>query len=266
MGIKLKLGMVLTGIMVVLLTGCGDSNVFSGDDSTPEAKLDRAVMSLDSGDWDNSIALLGDLDQNDPEVQKYLASAYVGRAGFDTLELITTIAKYEEENNDGEVLFDSVTDIFADKNSEIHAADAKITDLETAIDILADPIQAQLAKAATLRSERISNSRLVQRATTAAVQTALIIVRMLDENIIIYRETLRGLSDDEIESRITADEFDERQFQLERNLRIIRAGIAVLPGEKNELKAQFNKFLAKIGFDDDSLTRDDLVTYLKNVL
>jgi hypothetical protein len=260
----IRLGRVLIGGMLALLVGCGDANIFSGDDSTPQAKLDRAVMSLDSGDWDNSIYLLEQLDQNDPEVQKYLASAYVGKAGFDTLKMIQIFAEHEEGGGSGEILFDAVLSIFAEKGL-IHNSRDKTENLARAIDILEDRAEDALAQAGS-PSDRARNARLVQRGTYAAVQTVLMIVQLLDDSNPIDKGLLTGMSDQAIEDQVTLIKFNVAQQSLETNLRIINSAVAALSGEKNEIKAQFAKFLTKIGFDDKLLTRNDLITYLKIAL
>ncbi len=80
-----------------LFFGCGDSNLFEGlgDDGTQQAKFEAAKMAVDQKDYTSAIDILVGLCGTIPDAPtcdsptvSLLASAYMGRAGVDMLQLI----------------------------------------------------------------------------------------------------------------------------------------------------------------------------------
>ncbi|MBI3804451.1 MAG: hypothetical protein HY282_11890 [Nitrospirae bacterium] len=77
--------------------GCGGKSVLEnlGDDSTKEAKVEKARIALDDRDFATAIETLQELCGTsltaptcDPEIVSLYASAYAGRAGLDVFDLI----------------------------------------------------------------------------------------------------------------------------------------------------------------------------------
>jgi len=91
--------------LFAFLVGCGDSNVFEslGDDSSREAKTEAALMAMDDGDYNSALSILlalNDSNPGDARLLQYLASAYSGLAGLDTLNLLKVIDKLDESGTD----------------------------------------------------------------------------------------------------------------------------------------------------------------------
>ncbi len=81
--------------------GCGGKSVFESmaDDSTDEAKLEKAKIALDEGEFTDAVELLADLCGTDltapgcePQVVSLYASAFAGRSGLDIFDLIQEAA------------------------------------------------------------------------------------------------------------------------------------------------------------------------------
>lgn len=81
--------------------GCGGKSVFESmaDDSTDEAKLEKARIALDEGAFADAVEILADLCGTDvtaprcnPEIVSLYASAFAGRAGLDVFDLIQEAA------------------------------------------------------------------------------------------------------------------------------------------------------------------------------
>lgn len=80
-------------ILVLSFMGCSNDSAFQGmaDDSDREAKKSDAAIALDNKEYDSVITSLTEIyntNSLDPEVSRLLASAYMGKAGFDALGFI----------------------------------------------------------------------------------------------------------------------------------------------------------------------------------
>lgn len=128
----LKGGMGL--LLIFLISGCGD-NIFSGNNSSLEAKIEEAKIALDEGVYDSAIKILEGIcgtDINNPQCDSdmisLLASAYMGTAGLDVISLIDAADKITTNNpNDNTAAFDMFADIIKPSN---------IDNLQTAITLL----------------------------------------------------------------------------------------------------------------------------------
>ncbi len=97
-----KLFPILALILLLALTGC---NMFESlsDDSSSEAELEEAQMALNDGDYQKVIDMLApgfNASNPDPATTRLLASAYMGRAGFD----LTYILENSDQDEDRESL------------------------------------------------------------------------------------------------------------------------------------------------------------------
>lgn len=128
------------------LTGCGDSNLFKSiSNGSSESKIEEAVEALDEGNYQKAVTILTDASDSDAK-RKYLASAYLGLAGFDTLELIAVIDEAREaaENGGGDpnsVIWSAAGSIFEDDELKDglltpEEVDAKIANLDNALSVL----------------------------------------------------------------------------------------------------------------------------------
>ncbi|MDC4204618.1 MAG: hypothetical protein MPW14_07720 [Candidatus Manganitrophus sp.] len=94
--------------------GCGGKSVFESmaDDSTDEAKLEKAKIALDDGEFADAVEILADLcgtdltaPSCDPEVVSLYASAYAGRAGLAVFDLVKEAVDKTPSNNESYALF-----------------------------------------------------------------------------------------------------------------------------------------------------------------
>jgi hypothetical protein len=81
-------------ILFLSLMGCSKDSAFQGfaDDSSRKATISDAQIALDNQDYDSVIAdLIGmyHTTDPDPEISRLLGSAYMGKAGIDTTNVIT---------------------------------------------------------------------------------------------------------------------------------------------------------------------------------
>jgi len=241
------------------LSGCGDSNVFSSmsDDNTQEARLDKSLESINSGDYQTAITTLEALNSdypNDPDVERYLASAYVGQAGFDTLDLFEILSEDDEGGEDQE-MFDTIGELFgADENGMIPALDDKIADVDNALNLLAPTGTAD-------------EDSIFQAGLYGAVQTVLLAVDILDG---ASMDSIKAMSDPEISDKVTAN-FDSRQSELIKSLGLLADTADDLTekanGESNDLAEEMDQLLSEIGYDrvNKDLTALALTTYLQSL-
>ena len=118
MGRKITALFYLLALLLPLaaLTGCGDTNVLKSlsSESSDETKMEEGIAALDSGDYNGAVAKLSSLPDSDDK-RKYLASAYMGLAGFDTLDLIAAIDDARDNSSgDASVFWDAAGAIFED--------------------------------------------------------------------------------------------------------------------------------------------------------
>lgn len=245
-------------ILVCLAFGCGDGNVFEGSssDSSASSRLERGVAALNEEAWDEAVAIFEGLDQNDPEVRKYLASAYVGRAGFDTLTLVDLVVTAGDSGSGGSVLYDAVTKIFAAKDGDgtVSSEDlvAKKDDLALAVAVLAP----------TGRTTGEDASETFQAAMYAGMHTVVLAAELLGSTD-ASREGVSTMSDEEIDSRVTQERFEALKPEFEQDLWLVVDGVAV--ATNNEVGEDWDRFLSEIGFDDGQLAADDLRTFFKDL-
>ena len=129
----LFLSAILLGLVFM---GCGDSNIFDSmaDDDTKEAQLEEAQIALDKGDYTTAVDILlglcGLSAENpasgaqtcDNNTISLLASAYMGRAGLDLVNLIDSA-----EPSTGSQTFTEFSSILDLVNAE---------DMQNAVDLL----------------------------------------------------------------------------------------------------------------------------------
>ena len=108
---------------VFSLSGC-DENIFDGldDDDSEESQLEEARTALNDEDYNKALEILSDLDPCDPDVAKYTSSAYMGRANFNTLDLLENVAELSDEDEAGNI--DMISSVFdSDGDGQITRAE-----------------------------------------------------------------------------------------------------------------------------------------------
>ncbi|GAB4273715.1 MAG: hypothetical protein Kow0092_29030 [Deferrisomatales bacterium] len=237
------------------LSGCGDGNVFEdfSDPSGRQAQIEEALEALDDGQWEEAIATLEVMDPDDPEVQKYLASAYMGRAGFDTLELVDLIAVAQEGNGDDSVLYDSVTGIF-DLDGDGRVTAGEIADPDRAADI-----QAALA---ALDDASASEDVVFQEGVYAAVQAVVTIAEViaLDDASVASVRGNQATAQANVDANYGAGQIATLAADLAKMAKAVDAVMG------NDVSDDFNEFLAEIDPDGDgAVSAQELKDFLSGL-
>ena len=256
----------LIGIICLsLLSGCGDSNMFESmaDDNTPEAQVSTALEAINTGDYSAAIAILKAQNlsnPNDPEVKKYLASAYMGSTGFDALMLIETMGNDAESDtySDGGI-FTTVNDLLnldlGTPAENVVTLDANIAAATQALDLLAPE--------GTVIST-LSDEDQFQAGLYGAVNTIYISEKTLDG------EEPKNLTPDEITTRVDSN-FEASDDDLMRSLDLVVAAQDSLaanldsdPADSNDVEEGLDEFLIEVGYADGILTSAEFAAYLIN--
>lgn len=283
----------LVGIILLFTQGCGDTNLFESmsDDDSEAARLEEMKQDLNSGDFDRVIAYLGAKPQETltEKERRYLSSAYVGKAGFDTLTMLDKIAEAEEADEDVET-FDIIGTIFNDKEAgatdegiEEGALDTKVDYINKAIKVL-DPNSPDQAR---LKTSWVSNDIIVQRGIYSALHVVLNIC------LTIYQryKVDKGLSYVPLTIKHLEKHFNHGEInlpsdlplgRLNHDLSLLAQAVDVLgngsmdgdiaqdpidDGGENDLEREFNQFLREIGYlPGGEVTSGELSVYLNNLL
>lgn len=252
------------------LSGCGDSNVFDSlaDDNSPEAQLDLGLAAIDNGDYESAIATLEALNlayPNDPEIERYLASAYAGRAGFDALTLINILSQDDEGGNDAE-MFRTIGDLFgADESGNIPELASKIADVGSALDLLAP-------------DGLTDDESRFQAGLYGATQSVLLTVDILDGASIDRIETM---TNDEIATRVgnnfgaplSDTDPTAKGVALVESLALVADAAIDLAnsvdpasGDSNDIAVEMDIMLGDIGYaDDNDVDQNELTLYLQSL-
>lgn len=268
------------------LGGCGDSNVFDGqaDDGSDQAKKEAGLQALNDGSWDEAIALFGDLydaDQPDPEVVKYLSSAYVGKAGFDTLQLVADIAEAEDEGgaNTESIVYDSVTRLF-DLDGDGVIEQAELTDEGGKIELLERALRLLLpgydlvSRQAALAASGPTDEQRFQAGLYAAVHAVLTVVVQLEDpdhpgTLLLTLDALAAKAD-RVLPNVTAPASLDLDLSLVDDAKEVLISDLVDPEDQNDIAEEFTKFLEEVGYVNGGspghVTDLELRTYLSTLL
>lgn len=272
------------------LAGCGDSNVFDGkgDDDTRQSRKEAGVEALNQHSWDEAIAIFDDLydpAQPDPEVSKYLASAYLGKTGFNTLDLVADIAAAQEEDGaDTEsIVYDSVTKLFDTDGDGVIARDevegegGKLALIQQALEILLPGYAGVERQAATAPAPRPTDGQRFQAGLYAAVHAVLSVVVQLEDpdqpgRLLLTLDSLNAKADRVIPN-VTAPARLDQDLALVDDARDVLIGTLAddLSGDdQNDIAAEFEAFLTEIGFlggaTPGEVTDQELRDYLWSLL
>jgi hypothetical protein len=237
------------------LAGCGDANVFEdlSSASGEQAQLERGVAALNEGDWDAAIATFEQMDLEDPEVRKYLASAYVGKSGFDTLELVDLIADAQDSEAGSSVLYDSVVQLLGDADGDGSVSSgellAKEADVADALAVLAPGGDAD-------------DEETFQAGVYAALHAVILVADVLNLDD-VSQDAVQGLTDEEIDAQVTEESFGDVEQGLETDLALILDAIGTVVD--SDVSEDLDSFIEDIGFDDQDMTTEDLQLFLKDL-
>jgi|GEM_PF-3003376 len=266
--------------ILLLLQGCGDTNLFEGiaDDSGQEARIEQARQDLNSGNFDAVIATLGGRSNLSDQERRYLASAYIGKAGFDTLKLLDEFAKNDEGGHDVDT-FDIIGGIFGENLTE-EDLNNKVSLVAQALVVLgAGSVNTQSRLRA--RSYSGSDDLRLQRGIYAAIHGILSISLAIGRqyNLMPIPLTANGIKQALDAKGINKIELSSVPPGLDDDLWMVQDGVNALSGgnligieevgdnNKNDIDREFSKFLKDIGFSgDNSVDSTDLSNYLNHLI
>ena len=250
---------MLAAALLLSFYGCGESAFedLSSDD-TFEAQIEEAKIALDDTDYTRTIEILEGMENQYPdnmEVKQYLSNAYAGLAGLDTYDLLATIAKLDEEGQNGSI--DMIGTVLGDENgrlSEIEV-DEKLVLLDDAIDYMQQTL-ATSAQADVFIATSSGDDRTVQRGILAISRIVLLMADMILDQLGIT-EVMMTEADIRIYYAHQDPDFDgifnnEIALKLAEDILAIDnaiSAIAKLSGSDNDLYEDFTKFMNDLDHD-----------------
>lgn len=242
----------LSALLLGLVSmGCGDSNIFDSmaDDSTSEAKLEEAQIALDKGDYTTAVNVLLDLcglSAEDPtsgtptcdtSTISLLASAYMGRAGLDLINIIKTA---EDTSNQGQT---GTQDTFSEFSTILQTLNEQ--DMQNAVELLEG-----------LGDARTTDQNL-QMAVAAAADTVLIIMNIPG----LVLDPTTGIPTTLPDDTDIADAANE--ITNNNNISLILDGVAGSGLADEDLTNDINTIQTDIaGLNDTTVDAGELHTYL----
>ncbi len=271
----------MAGLLVLLaggLAACGDSNLFEGssDSSGRQSQLEEGLAALDAENWDEAIRIFSEMDTSDPDVRRYLASAYVGKAGFDTLTLVQRIAEAQESGSTESVLYDAVTEIFDEDGDGVidsQELGEKSSLFLQALQVLGVGGGGAARVLAAVDTTGMTDTEIFQAGVYAAIHAVLSIVEQLEypPGSGQYLLTLDALREhaEVIDSVTVPEGFND-------DLAWVREAVGVLSPELvtgsqstdgNDIAEDLDRFLRQIGYlPDEKVTDDELRSFLRDLI
>ena len=272
---------VLVAVLGLALAGCGDSNLFESqsDSSGTQSDLEAGLEALDNSDWPAAQRIFLSMDQSDPDVLKYLASAYVGEAGFDVLALVEQIDT--GESVDG--IYDMVTAIFDDGTGmltveEIAAKVDLVLEALTALGAYEPSVPRALRAAGAVSFDTIAVENQFQAGLYSALYVVLSVVEQLVDTetgeVLLTLAALESADACLIIGGVVVPEGFDGLLQLVRE-----AVQVIVPdymgGEfDNDIARELDQFLTDIGYlvessedeGENVVTDNELRSYLRGLL
>lgn len=267
------------------VAGCGDGNLFEGqsDSSGDTSDLEAGLAALDSSDWREAQRIFSGMDQSDPDVRKYLASAYVGEAGFDMLRLIEEIDAAQDMGGSDDIVYDIITGIFDDGDGMLTPAE-----LSAKVDLVAQALAALGAwapdvgpaarTAAAVTRDTILPENEFQAGIYGAVYAVMVIVEQLvdplTEELLLTLAALENTEADvcEIIGPVPADVDDGYlavPAAFDDLLQLVRVAVQSIEPDymggqfDNDVAEELDAFLTEIGYlPDESVSDTELRGYL----
>ncbi len=271
----------MAGFLALLaggLVACGDSNLFEGssDGSGRQSQLEEGLAALDAENWDEAIRIFGEMDTSDPDVRRYLASAYVGKAGFDTLALVQRIAEAQQAGSTESVLYDTVTEIFdADGDGVIGSQELEEKSglFLQALQVLGVGGGGAARALAAVDTTGMTDTEIFQAGVYAAIHAVLSVVAQLEYpagsgRYLLTLDALRAHP--EVIDQVTVPE------GFNTDLGWVRAAVQVLSPEMvaggesvdgNDLANDMDSFLTEIGYlPDENVSDQELRGFLHDLV
>ena len=256
-------------IFLLVLTGCGDNLLESiSDDDSKEARLEDARMALNKGNYDRALSVLGKLNPYNLEVAKYICSAYMGKAGFNTLDLTEKAAELEDEGKEGS--FDLVASLLDDDDDGTISIDDIVTHIRFAgyaLDALEDLEDAK---------GELNNELKALLGIAAAVHATYTLLEMIQEDLGIddipateagIETAYKGRAFDT--SSISDDELEALNLDMDYMVEAVDAMIGITGAqtqEENDLAENFDEFVNDIDGDrDDQISRNEIGSYINSM-
>jgi hypothetical protein len=233
------------------MAACGDTNLFEGisSDSNDRSRLEEGLAALDDGNWDEAISIFGTLDPDDPEVQKYLSSAYMGRAGFDVLSVIELVAEFQEENSGDSILYDTVTSLFGGSDGTVSSQDLLGTrsDIGAALDVLGFP--------------PATDELLFQAGLYAALDMVAIAGGVLNQDD-VTTDGVGAIPQTEIADAVDTGYTPDLADDLVRDAVLVTGAVASTG--QNDVVDDLDQFLLEVGYsgEGDGISAGELTNYL----
>jgi len=288
-------------VIFLFFQGCGDTNVFDGmsDDGGEAARIEQAKQDLNSGKFDAVIGALKNKTRTEQE-SRYLASAYMGKAGFDTLKLLEEISKEDGEKK--VETFDVITRIFdegGDGKIESEQLDNKIELIDKALGVLGASGRGRNARfSKSLAISSPSDDVKLQRGICAAIHAIFTICQTVaceygiqeNESIPLTVDALNDLKNTRpgqpiLLSDNNCQDLNDYMTALNNDLELVQEAVVVLGGgtldrqlgetsyqesDENDIQREFNEFLGDIGYNGgttpNEVTSVELSAYLNQLL
>lgn len=252
--------MVMCAISLVAMTvGCDD-------EETPEARLEEAKIAIDDGDYDTALSILAGLGDN-VEVLDTRATAYAGKAGIDTFEILSGVDDGDADGNDGSI------DLFGRMlgTGELGLlACAEITDRLSAMDRAIFNL-VQSAGSAESLSENGTVRLGIYGLTDFVLLVGQVLCRHFGDKVSppgsvglteAWIQSIKALPDvDFFAMELTAEEL----AQMNRDIGYVYGAIPAL-GAGNDLAEEFDAFLLEIDPDrDGEIEETEFANYLSGL-
>lgn len=240
-----------------VLWSCGDQNALSrldAGDSTTEAEVARAVEEINERRWDAAIERLLPLDQGQYEVRKYLASAYMGRAGFDAFEWLLRVLAQGASRTGRSALYEAVIQIVGDPDG-----DGQVTGKELQGRV-GDTVLAVRVLAPADRVRSAVRDEVFQGGMYAAINLALIIGGLF-QDLDASPMGIARLSEAELEAALDLELILAVAEQVAIDAVLIADLARSFP--EHEVEIELSTWLEELGLTDGELTPEDLFCFFR---
>ena len=255
-------GVAILSCIAVALVNCDQNFIESAsDDDSYEARLEKGIVALDDEDYAKAVTIFEDLRDdysNKQEVCEYLANAYAGFIGVNSLDFLEIINEMEADDA-GSIEIAGL--LLGDSGAVLTQSDVNnIRDyLQKAFDTFNDCIPVR------------DDDQAVQLGVMAYFDAAMVIAQVVLDDISadwiqLTEEDLRllyAVKPDFSDVPAIADYMAD----LNRNLKYLAAAVTVLADlsgeDDNDLQDAFEDFLSDLGYDEASgITYQDLENYI----
>ena len=256
-------------IFSLVLSGCGDNSFeWMADDDSKESKLEDARIALNKNNYDRALSILGRLNPYDSEVAKYLCSAYMGKAGLNTLDLAEKAAELEDEGKEGS--FDLIGSLLDDDEDGMISIDDIDTNIQFALYAVEVLIDLEAVKG------ELNDELTALLGTAGALHATYILLGVIQEDlgtddIPATEEGIEAAYEgrDFDPSSISEDELQALNEDMDYMIGAVDAMTEMTGAqtqEENDLADNFDEFVNDIDGDgDDQISRDEVGEYINDM-